>query len=83
MEDYSLARWAKRSNRFVHFLVPAEEVQENETQEWLGRLKETEKKVHGAAATQNHHHQLLLLQLFPSSDAESTWTVLCGPLIAR
>ncbi len=44
MEDFQLRFWATRSNRFLHFLVPAEEVQENETQEWLGRLKETEKK---------------------------------------
>ncbi len=44
MEDFQLRSWATRSNRFLHFLVPAEEVQENETQEWLGRLKETEKK---------------------------------------
>jgi hypothetical protein len=45
MESFDLKNHARRADQFVHFMVPSEQVQENEAQEWLGRLKETEKRV--------------------------------------
>lgn len=45
MSDSALQLNRERADEFVHFLVPSEAVQENEAQEWLGRLKETEKRV--------------------------------------
>eukprot|EP00873_Tetraselmis_striata_P004977 jgi/Tetstr1/425241/TSEL_015696.t1 len=44
MHSSSLRRYAKRANKFVHFMVPAEEVQESKGSEWLGRLRESEKR---------------------------------------
>jgi len=45
METFDLRRHARRADQFVHFMVPSQQVQENEAQEWLGRLRETEKRM--------------------------------------